>query len=380
MRGARAAKASSTRSSGRPDAAISVPPQAHPTERGNAQHHDPAIWAATDRVQVTEVPIHQVPEGWALVKVAYNGICGTDLAILHGKHPRATAPLIMGHEISGWVERAGATGPAAGTLVTVEPLISCGDCQGLPGRPRARLPAPGPVPESIPRWHGPVLGPTPGVLHAVPDGVDPRTATLAEPLAVAVHAIALSGMPDAGDAVAVYGAGPIGVLTALVARYAGASAVVVTEPSSWRRDVAARLRFTVVPAGSTMAATLVPLTDGEGADVTFDTAAHPSVAAELATTTRVRGRIVVVGVYKQPTALDLQAVCFKEQTVIGVRVYTSQDVTRAIELIASDALGLGRFPTKAFDLADVAAAFDAATSGQDCLKVLLTPLTGKADA
>ena len=143
--------------------------------------------------------------------------------------------------------------------------------------------------------------------------------------------------------------------------------------------MAEELGFTVVADGSTMVETLAPLTDGEGADTTFDCAAHPSVAAELSTTTRVRGRIVVVGVYKQPTALDLQAVCFKEQTVIGVRVYTSQDVTHAIELIASDALGLGRFPTKAFDLTDVTAAFDAATSGQDCLKVLLTPLSGKAD-
>ena len=62
-----------------------------------------AVWAATDQVDVTDLPMPVVPEGWALIKVAYNGICGTDLAILHGKHPRATAPLIMGHEISGWV-------------------------------------------------------------------------------------------------------------------------------------------------------------------------------------------------------------------------------------------------------------------------------------
>lgn len=338
-----------------------------------------AVWAATDEVEVTEVPIPEVPPGWALVKVAYNGICGTDLSILHGKHPRAQAPLIMGHEISGWVEQGGATGPAAGTLVTVEPLISCGECKacrdglthvcrrlGLYG-----IDAPGGMAQFVAL--------PPEVLHAVPAGVDPRTATLAEPLAVAVHAVALSGI-QSGDTVAVYGAGPIGVLTAMVARHAGAAAVVITEPSSWRRGVAASLGFTVVPEGSTMAATLAPLTDGEGADATFDSAAHPFVAAELAATTRVRGRIVVVGVYKQPTPLDLQAICFKEQTVIGVRVYTSADITRAIELIATDALGLDRFPTKAFDLADVAAAFDAATSGQDCLKVLLTPLDGKADA
>jgi len=138
--------------------------------------------------------------------------------------------------------------------------------------------------------------------------------------------------------------------------------------------------FTVVADGSTMAETLAPLTDGEGADITFDTAAHPSVAAELTEVTRVLGRIVVVGVYKAPAPIDLRAVCFKEQSMLGVRVYTTPDVTRAIELIATDALGLAAFPTKAFGLDQVSAAFDAAASGQDCLKVLLTPLAGKADA
>ena len=56
-----------------------------------------AVWAATDDVVYTDVAMPDVPAGWALVRVAYNGICGTDLAILHGKHPRAKAPLVMGH-------------------------------------------------------------------------------------------------------------------------------------------------------------------------------------------------------------------------------------------------------------------------------------------
>ena len=338
-----------------------------------------ALWTATDQIQVTDVPVPEVPQGWALVRIAYNGICGTDLAILHGKHPRATAPLIMGHEMSGWVERAGASGPTAGTLVVVEPLISCGQCRSCQNGLTHVCRSLGLYGIDASGGMAQFVALPPDVLHAVPDGVDPRIATLAEPLAVAVHAVALSGI-QAGDTVAVYGAGPIGVLTALVARHGGAGAVVIAEPGSWRRGVAASLGFTVVPEGSTMTATLARLTGGEGADVTFDTAAHPDVAADLAATTRVRGRIVLVGVYKQPTPLDLQSICFKEQGVIGVRVYTSADITRAIDLIATDSLGLARFPTTTFDLTDIAAAFDAAASGQDCLKALVTPLKGKADA
>lgn len=338
-----------------------------------------AVWAATDEVAYVDVPVPEVPAGWALVKVAYNGICGTDLSIVHGKHPRAKAPLVMGHEISGWVERAGATGSAAGTLVTVEPLISCGKCKACRNGNSHVCRRLGLYGIDTDGGMAEYVALPPEVLHPVPDGVDPRMAALAEPLAVAVHAVARSGM-ERGDVVAVYGAGPIGVLTALVARHEGASEVVITEPSGWRREVAGRLGFTVVPDGVSIAETLELLTGGEGADTTFDSAGHPSVAAELAEVTRVHGRIVIVGVYKEPTALDLQAICFKEQSLVGVRVYTSADVTRAIELIAADALNLSAFPTKAFDLADTGAAFAAATRGQDCLKVLVTPLHGKAEA
>lgn len=338
-----------------------------------------AVWTGPGDVAARIVHEPEVPEGWAVVKVAYNGICGTDLAILHGTHPRATAPLIMGHEMSGWVHRAGATGPRVGTLVTVEPLISCGECRACrDGHPHVcrRLALYG---IDVAGGNAEYVALPPEVLHPVPDGVDPRTAALAEPLAVAVHAVALSGLV-ADDVVAVHGAGPIGVLTALVARHEGAGAVIITEPSPWRRGVAEGLGLTVVPEGSTMAEVLDPLTDGEGADVTFDCAAHPSVAAQLAAGTRVRGRIVVVGVYKEPTPIDLQAICFREQSVVGVRVYTSVDVERAIALIASGALGLEAFPTRTFRLADVRTAFAAAASGQDCLKVMLTPMEERADA
>lgn len=338
-----------------------------------------AVWTATDRVEVREVPRPQVPDGWALVKVAYNGICGTDLSIVHGKHPRARHGLIPGHEMSGWVAQAAPGGPAEGALVVVEPLISCGECRACRSGNSHVCRNLGLYGIDTPGGMAPYVALPPRVLHEVPAGVDPRLAALAEPLAVAVHAVSRSGM-ERGDTVAVFGAGPIGVLTALVARHEGAGTVVVTEPSPWRRAVAERLGFTVVPGGSSMTQVLAELTGGEGADTTFDTAAHPSVAAELTDATRVLGRIVIVGVYKQPTPIVLRDVCFKEQSMVGVRVYTTADVTRAIELVASGVLGLEDFPTRAFAVEDVAAAVDAATSGQDCLKVLITPLDGKADA
>ena len=331
-----------------------------------------AVWEGPGVVRPAALPGPEVPDGWALVDVACTGICGSDLSILHGNHPRAAAPLVMGHEVSGRVARAGATGPREGALVAVEPLISCGRCRACrTGSPHvcSRL---GLYGIDAPGGLATRLAVPPDRLHELPGDVDPRTAALVEPLAVAVHAVALSGM-ERGDVVAVHGAGPIGLLTALVARAEGAGTVVVVEPGTWRREVARGFGLTVAADGDGLTAALDELTGGEGADTTFDTAAHPAVAARLSATTRVLGRVVVVGVYKEPVPVDLQGICFREQSLQGVRVYTSADVRRAVRLVAEDVLGLAAFPTTVFALDDVAAAFAAAADGGDCLKVLVTP-------
>lgn len=97
------------------------------------------------------------------------------------------------------------------------------------------------------------------------------------------------------------------------------------------------------------------------------------MAPELTTAVRVLGTIVIVGVHKAPAPIDLRDVCFKELTMHGVRVYTTQDVARAVELVASDALELSRLPVTVFPLEQAAQAFEAAASGADSLKVLVTP-------
>lgn len=331
-----------------------------------------AVWTGPDQITVQRIPLPEVPEGWALVRSEYTGLCGTDFSILHGTHPRAQAPLVMGHEITGVVEVAATTGPAAGTRVTVEPLISCGHCGpcraglthvcrnlGLYGIDR-----PGSLAEYVAL--------PPEVLVPVPADVPELEVALAEPLAVAVHAVSQSRL-SGGETVLVFGAGPIGVLTALVARAAGAGRVLVTEPSAARLAVAEGLGLETVPTGADPVQAVRDATGGEGADIVFDSAAHPSVALQLSAATRVRGTIVLVGIYKAPAPVDLQGIAFAEQQVVGVRVYSRADVERAVELISTDALGLGRLPVQVFALEDTAAAFELAMAASGVLKVLVSP-------
>jgi len=216
-------------------------------------------------------------------------------------------------------------------------------------------------------------------LVAIGSQVPVLQAALAEPLAVAVHAVSQAGMTG-GETVLIFGAGPIGVLTALVARSTGAARILVSEPSADRSAVAESLGFQTVPAGQDPVQVIREATDDEGADIVFDTAAHPAVAAQLSAATAVQGTIVLVGIYKAPAALDLQGIAFAEQRLVGVRVYTRADVERAVALIESDELDLGRVPVRVFALEDTTAAFELATAASGVLKVLVSPSAEATEA
>jgi 2-desacetyl-2-hydroxyethyl bacteriochlorophyllide A dehydrogenase len=329
-----------------------------------------AVWTAPGRVDVRDVPYPRVPDGWLLLRVEYGGICGTDLAIVAGRHPRATAPLVLGHEIVGTVERTGPDGPPAGTRAVVEPLIACGRCRAC--RHQAAH-----VCRELELFGIDAAGGLADYLavpadRAVPvrPGVPVRRAAWAEPLAVAVHSVAQAQMRG-GESVLVFGAGPIGILVALVARKVGAARIVVAEPKASRRRTAAACGFETVPDGVDPATWFRSTNESEGADVVFDTAGHPNVAGVLPASARETGTIVLVAVYQDPVALDLRAMCFGEQRLLGARVYTRDDFTEAVALLPDDPLGLDRLPVAVFPLDEVAAAFDEARAGDAPMKVLI---------
>lgn len=289
------------------------------------------IWAGGSEVTVTDVPEPVPGPGQVLVEVGYTGLCGTDLHICAGEHPRAEPGLVIGHEIAGTLAEPGA-GLDTGTAVVVDPLIACGVCHTCRvGRPQtcARLRLIGiDVPGGATRLVAvdadrviPVAGPA-----------DLRHLAFAEPLAVAVRAVRRSGL-QLGQEVVVIGGGPIGVAVALCARNAGAGRVVLAEPSPTRREFAASLGIQTAASAA-----------GLHAEVVFDAAAHPAVAAMVTDVAVPGGTVVVVGVYGDPPPpFDLRAVTFAELSVVGSRVYSRQDFAVATELIAS-----GRFDPEPF--------------------------------
>lgn len=316
------------------------------------------VWAGGQNVEVRRVAPPVVTEGCVVVDVAYTGLCGTDLHICAGEHPRARPGLVIGHEIAGTVH-ADAEGLAAGTKVVVNPLLDCGTCSScLRGQPHGcadlRL-------LGIDVQGGAtsqVLVPATSLV-AADAGSDLRQLALAEPLAVAVRAVARAAV-GFGDRVLVVGAGPIGLAVARCAQLAGAASVSMVERSPSRRRVAADLGLAMLDS----------IPSDASADVIFDAAAHPAVAAAVTGAAAQSARIVLVGVYGTPVPVDLQATTFKELSLIGTRVYSRAELRTAVDMIARGRFDAEPFLTATVSVEDGPRAVALLRAGQG-IKVLL---------
>ncbi|MFI5908396.1 zinc-binding dehydrogenase [Dactylosporangium sp. NPDC051541] len=310
--------------------------------------------------------------GEVRIDVAYTGICGTDLHILHGAMDhRVRAPAVIGHEMSGRIAAlgAGVDGHAVGDPVTVMPLDWCGECPACrAGHTHichrlnfVGIDSTGAMQRS---WTVPSR-----LLVALPAGLPLRHAALIEPTAVAVHDVRRSRLAR-GERAVVIGAGPVGLLIGKVAQAAGGE-VTVLEIDPHRRSVAQRLGLAAVdPAAVDVAEHIRDWTGGAGADVVFEvsgSAAGVRVATELAA---VRGRLVVVAIHPAPREVDLHRVFWRELELIGVRVYRRDDYEEAARLVLERLVPADELISRVVALEDVMQAFHALEAGGD-VKVLL---------
>lgn len=333
-----------------------------------------ARYLGPDRLEARDISRPEVGPEQALLQVEACGFCGSDINIVAGTHPRAQAPLTIGHELSGRiVEIESPDGEfAVGDRVTMYPLLSCGTCyactHGYPHVCRQlRLfgfDVDGGMAEFIKL---PVSS-----LMKLPKDMPAQIGALIEPLAVAVHGVGRTNLEGINVAV-VLGAGPIGLLTALAANARGIPHVLISDVLPSRRDLAESLGLRAVKAGDDLRNLVMQLTDADGANVVFECAGHPSSAREMTSLVRSRGVIVNLSVFKKPVEVDLQAINFKEIAIVGSRVYERKDFQRAIDLAMQ--LPLERIVSATFPLRDVNLAFQQFLSGDAC-KVLILPTLG----
>ncbi len=311
--------------------------------------------------------------GEVAVRIAYCGICGTDMHVYHGNmDARVGMNRVIGHEMSGTVEAIGAnvTGFSAGQKVVVRPLDHCNECPAcLAGHTHIchrlkflGLDTDGAMQEI---WCVPAH-----TLHLLPDTLRLDHAALIEPVAVACHDVRMAAVRKDEDVV-VIGGGPIGVLVAMVARDAGGR-VSISEVNPNRIKIARKLGFqTFHPAECDLATEINSLTGSKGADVVFEVSGTQAGVDAMTAVAATRARIVMVAIHAQKPQIDLFQFFWRELRLIGARVYEAEDYEKAIDIIASGGVDADSFITDVSPLSEIQNAFDSLDSSPTAMKSLI---------
>ena len=294
-----------------------------------------AVTAGPGRLDVADVPVPELGPGDVLVAVELCGICGSDLhMVLEGWAPPGR---IEGHE---WVGRVVAVGDevarwSVGDAVVGGPTERCGTCRTC----RAGRPSICEVRDAAGAEYDGAFATfkrtRESELLALPDGLDPRIAALAEPLAVALHAIA-NGRVVAGQRVLVLGAGPIGALAIAALRTMGVARITCVEPNGARQALARALGADEVrvPADLEVPSIAEPDRIVAGAhDVVLECSGKAAaMEAGLAQLDRA-GTLVLVGAGIEPPRFDPNRILLNELVVTGAYTYDEGGFEAALALL-----------------------------------------------
>jgi 6-hydroxycyclohex-1-ene-1-carbonyl-CoA dehydrogenase len=328
-------------------------------------------------LSIEEVPTPEPGPGQILVRVAGCGVCHTDLHYLdHGTPTFKEPPVILGHEISGLVERLGegVTRFVTGDRVLLAAVTCCGGCEAceegrgnicansemfgnhIDGGFAEFVVAPAKdafaLPEEIPLAEGSII---------------------ADAITTPYHAVVNRGRVRPGDSVVVFGCGGVGLNVVQLATALGARVVGVDlspEKLQWAEELGAAA--TLDPASVDRVDKALRSLTGGGADVAFEVIGNPETQAQSVASLRTGGRAVFVGYSPSSMTLNSGRVMFRELEVIGSLGCRPVDYPRVIEMVRQGRLELSRLVTHRFPLDQIDEALDTLRSG-DAIRVVVTP-------
>lgn len=320
------------------------------------------------KVITEDVPRPACGPDEALVKVAYAGICGSDLHIYRKGMFVNSTPIIMGHEFSGLVAEVGSKvhNVQPGDQVIGDPRVSCGVCSYCQdGRPNL-CPGLGFIGEVRPGCFAEYLVMKSEMLLAVPGTVDLKQAALVEPLAVALHIAHRGGFAE-NKTLGIVGAGPIGLLTLIVAKQVfNMHSVHVLDLSDQRLEQARKF-------GANQAFNLF-VDDSSLVDIVVEAVGMEPTLNGAMQWVKPGGRLVMAGIYEKEVQIDPNEIVNKELNLAGVNTYSRADLERAIELVASGQVDVAPLVSHVLAADEAPQAFEMLTGGDaGALKILIKP-------
>ena len=334
-----------------------------------------AVLTSSDpTLDVVEVDDPEPGPGEALIEVTACGICGSDLHVATVFAPHGS---ILGHEIAGVVRAVGAGVDAdrwkPGTPVAVRPLTGCGTCRHCQAGRSDHCESFALVGLQRPGGFAELTTVDADELFALPTSLTGDDQALVEPMAVARRALRRAGL-QAGEDVAVLGAGPIGLATIAWARALGAGRILASEPSAARRDLALALGadFVVDPTAG-------PLFVGAAAQgfaqppIVVECTGRPGLISDAMSFADVDGRVCVVGICTQEDTFVPYFGLAKEIDLRFSIYYGREDFTDTIDAFDDGTLDPRAMITETIDLDRLPDRFAALAREPDGGKVVVRP-------
>ena len=326
-------------------------------------------------LRLEEGPVPTPGPGEVLLKIASVGTCGSDVHYyLEGGIGDAIVkePITMGHEFSAWIAGFGegvdgSHGLSLGQLVAVEPAISCGVCEycqhGHPNIcPNVRFCGTPPIDGVFAEY---AVMPAENCFP-LPEGFSPVDGALLEPLGIAIHTVDLAHL-KVGQTIAILGAGPVGLMTAAVAKAAGAGAIYMTDPLAHRRAFALNYAADAVfnPDTEDVVAAIMAATNGRGVDVAFEAAGAPETPDQAAHVACPGGKVVVVGIPTDDSMTMTASVIRRKGLTIKLVRRMKHTYPRAIRMVEKGIVDIKPLATHFFPLERIHEAFELVAGYKD---------------
>ena len=313
-----------------------------------------ARYYGIEDIRYEELPVPNCGEKDVLIKVAYAGICGSDLHIYKKGMFIQNIPETMGHEFSGTVIKTGSKVHSlqAGDRVTANPMVTCGNCIACWTGHRGSCETLGFIGEVRPGCFAEYIAlPQEDVIKAPPD-IDLKKLALAEPLAVALN-ICRQAKPAPTDKVLIVGPGPIGLLTALALKnVCGLENPTILGRSPARLSIAKALGMK----------TTTQLGDDSYFDLIIEAAGNETALSTAVAHALPGGKICVVSIFEDDFIFDINTIVAKQLSIIGCNVYETRHIQESTKLLADGIIDPSPLVTDTYDLADCREAFAALCS------------------
>ena len=293
-----------------------------------------------DHMVYQDIPEPEATGDLVKIKIAYSGICGTDIHAFKGSYASTKPPVVLGHEFSGIVTQVGpdVKNVKVGDRVTSETTFAtCGHCASCLSKDYNLCSNRKGLGTNVNGSMAQYVLSREESIHKLPDNVSLLSASLTEPLACGVHASIEKGEVKAGDIVCVFGVGAIGQMVAQVCKSQGATVIVAGMNTDTERfEVALKngADRAVDQTKEDLSAIIKEMTNGEGVDIAFECSGAVPAANKALEITRRKGKVVQMGVFpeaKEPIWTDL--ILHKEICYVGSRSQKPSSWRTSIKLL-----------------------------------------------